>query len=96
MAIKSAVMIVVNTRECRCDKNDNGNKKRMFVELTRKWFQGGGLMPVIKGVPCCASQMKKYRMFIVRFRPRLHIVHFFVTGSLQYPIVLICNYLLNG
>ena len=53
-------------------------------------------MPVIKGVPCCASQMKKYRMFIVRFRPRLHIVHFFVTGSLQYPIVLICNYLLNG
>ena len=56
MAIKSAVMIVVNTGECRCDKNDNGRKKRMFVELTRKWFQGGGLMPVIKGVPCVPNE----------------------------------------
>ena len=56
MAIKSAVMIVVNTRECRCDKNDNGKKKRMFVELTRKWFQGGGLMPVIKGAPCVPNE----------------------------------------
>ena len=56
MATKSAVMIVVNTQECRCDKNDNGKKKRMFVELTRKWFQGGGLMPVIKGVPCVPNE----------------------------------------
>ena len=85
MAIKNAVMIVVKTQESRCDKNDNGNKKRMFVELTRKWFQGGGLMPVIKGVPRCASQMKKHRMYIVRFRPRLHIVHFFVMVHFNTP-----------
>ena len=85
MAIKSAVMIVVKTQECRYDKNDKGKKKRMFVELTRKWFQGGDLMPVIKGVPRCASQMKKHRTYIVRFRPRLHIVHFFVMVHFNTP-----------
>ena len=85
MAIKSAVMIVVKTQECRYDKNDNGKKKRMFVELTRKWFQGGDLMLVIEGVPRCASQMKKHRMYIVRFRRRLHIVHFFVMVHFNTP-----------
>ena len=58
----------------------------MFVELTRKWFQGGDLMPVIKGVPCRASQMKKYRMYIVRFRTRQHVVYCFVL--VQFNVLL--------
>ena len=79
MATKSAVMIVVNTRECRCDKNDNGKKKRMFVELTRKWFQGGCLMPVIKGVPCVPNE--KVQNVHCTFSSKAAIL---CAGSLQY------------
>ena len=98
MAITSAVMIVVKTQECRYDKNDKGKKKRMFVELTRKWFQGGDLMPVIKGVPRCASQMKNEEAQNVHCTFSSKAAHraLLCDGSLQYPIILIGNNLLNG